>query len=121
MRRVTEALAIPLPVMRAVTATTEISVTALQILANTGGRSQRLAVDVVVTLVGETAAIDPAEIAEDAAALARPPIGSIDGYARSLADACLAHPAAARVEVRVTHPRALRNGTVGARVVLARG
>ena len=110
---------------------TMVTVAGLEIAAEIGvyahehGLMQRLVVDVVVTVTPPesdtlSASLDYQRIADDAQALGGQRIGLIETYARLLAEKCLAHPAAQRVEVRVAKPGALRNGLAGATVVMSR-
>lgn len=110
---------------------TMVTVTGLQVAAEIGvyahehGVSQRLVVDVVVTVTPPesdtlSASLDYQRIADDAQALGGQRIGLIETYARLLAEKCLTHPTALRVEVRVAKPGALRNGLAGTTVVMSR-
>lgn len=110
---------------------TMVTVTGLQIAAEIGvyahehDVTQLLIVDVIVTVTSPatdtlSASMDYQRIADDAQALGAQRTGLIETYARLLAERCLAHPAAQRVEVRVAKPGALRNGLAGTTVVMAR-
>lgn len=111
--------------------TVEVTVTGLQVAAEIGvyahehGVTQMLVVDVIVTVTPPetdtlSASLDYQRIADHAQALGYQRIGLIETYARRLAEKCLAHSAARRVEVRVAKPGALRNGLAGTSVVMTR-
>lgn len=126
-----EAARLPARLTPTTLAVVDVRVTGLQIAAEIGvyahehGVTQRLVVDVIVTVTPPetdtlSASLDYQRIADDAQALGRERIGLIETYARRLAEKCLAHPAARRVEVRVAKPGALRNGLAGTSIAMAR-
>jgi dihydroneopterin aldolase len=112
-------------------ATVEVTVSGLQVAADIGvyahehGNPQPLVIDIAIRVTPPTedrleASIDYQSVADAAHALGRERIQLIETYARRLALACLDHPAAQAVEVRVGKAGALRAGLAGTRVTLAR-
>lgn len=111
---------------------TEISVRALEVMAQVGvnadeyGRRQLLRLHVALTVralqgdqIGDT--FDYCNVGRYAEALCANHIPLIEVFAERLARNCLAHACVQRADVIVEKPSALESGLASARVVLRRG